>query len=267
METILPLSSLLSFKGKKVLITGSSSGIGKATAMRFAEAGAELLLLNRSLPDEKMPEYAEKSPKVRFFAVDVGVKEQVDKFWSELKDDELPDIIVNNAGIYPIKEFLEVDEAFLDKVLDVNMNSVFWMSQNFVQRRRALKLGGNMINISSIEAVLPMTKHMVHYSTSKAGVIAITRSVARDYGKDGFKANAIMPGGIMTEGTRSTQMDALIHLRFDLFKAGYDFAQRLTMGRWGEPDEIAKVALFLASDMASYMNGAVVPVDGGFTSS
>ena len=108
---------------------------------------------------------------------------------------------------------------------------------------------------------------MTHYSISKAGVIALTRSIARDYGKLGFRSNVIMPGAIITAGTKSIMKDAILGLDIGLIKTGYDFEQRLADGKWGEPDDVAKVVLFLSSDLASYVQGAVIPVDGGFLSS
>jgi 3-oxoacyl-[acyl-carrier protein] reductase len=149
--------------------------------------------------------------------------------------------------------------------MDINLNSVFWMCQNFIKRRG--KQGGIIINISSIEAILPFKEDLVQYSISKSGVIALTRSLARDYGRKGFRANVILPGAIKTPGTRGLAKDAIVNLRLDLMKTGYDFQQRLALGRWGNPDEVAKVALFLASDLASYVQGAMIPVDGGFLSS
>jgi NAD(P)-dependent dehydrogenase (short-subunit alcohol dehydrogenase family) len=102
---------------------------------------------------------------------------------------------------------------------------------------------------------------------SKAGIIALTRSLARDYGKSGFRANVVLPGAISTAGVRSLMKDAIFNVKLDLVKSGYDFQQRLAAGRWGEPDEVAKVVLFLSSDLASYVQGAIIPVDGGFLSS
>jgi len=262
----LTLEDLISFKGKKVLVTGAASGIGRAIAQRFAEAGAVVTLLDTN--PEGLSETVgclEKGDCEHVtYKIDLSNKKEIDGFWSKLKRDDLPDILVNNAGIYPMENYLEVDEHFLEKILNVNMNSVFWMCQHFIKLRN--KKGGTIVNISSIEAVLPFKKDMIHYGMSKAGVIALTRSLARDYGKDGFRANVILPGAIKTSGTQSLIKDAVLNVRFDLLKTGYDFQQRLACGRWGEADEVAKVVLFLSSDLASYVQGAAIPVDGGFLS-
>ena len=257
----------VSFTGKTVLITGASSGIGQATALRFAEAGARLYLLGPHADglDQTVKMCAKTDCQHLVYEIDLSDKAKIDEFWDKIDDNDLPDVIVNNAGIYPIMDYLKVDEDFLKKILDTNMNSAFWMCQSYIEKRG--KLGGIIVNMSSIEAILPFKKDMTHYSISKAGVIALTRSIARDYGKLGFRSNVIMPGAIITAGTKSIMKDAILGLDIGLIKTGYDFEQRLVDGKWGEPDDVAKVVLFLSSDLASYVQGAVIPVDGGFLSS
>jgi len=138
------------------------------------------------------------------------------------------------------------------------------MCQNFIRKRK--KLGGVIVNISSIEALIPFKADLAHYSISKSGVIALTRSLARDYGRKGFRVNGILPGAIKTPGTDSLVKTAITKLQLNLIKTKIDFESRLTLGRWGAPDEVAKVVLFLSSNMASYVQGAMIPVDGGFLS-
>lgn len=259
-----PLSEMLSFKGRKVIITGASSGIGRVIAERFAEAGAELILLDI---DEKglfeVKECFKNKCKTTLYKIDLSNKKEVDILWDKIGK-KLPDVLINNAGIYPFKDYLEIDEKFLAKILDINLNSVFWMCQNFIKRR--IDKGGVIVNISSIEAILPFKEGLAPYGISKAGVIALTRSLARDYGKKGFRINTILPGGVLTPGTNKAAKEAIKKLDFSLIKTGYDFKQRLVLGRLGDPDDIAKVVLFLSSDLASYIQGALIPVDGGFLS-
>lgn len=254
------LKEAISLSGKTAIITGAASGIGLATAQRFKEAGANLCLLDIA---EKilLPKQADN---VKIYTIDLAVKKEIDKFWQELTG-EIPEVLINNAGIYPFQDYLSVSEKDLQKILAINQNSVFWMCQNFIKRRG--KKGGIIINLSSIEALLPFKEDLIPYSLSKAGVIALTRSLARDYGKKGFRSNLILPGAIKTPGTANAIRKAVLGLNLSLAKTGYNFNQRLSLGRWGEPDEIAKVVLFLASDLASYINGAMIPVDGGFLSS
>jgi len=259
------LTESISLKGKTALVSGASSGIGRSISWRFAEAGSDLILvdidevgLNSTL------EYLKEFDCIKkIYKIDLSKKEEIDNYWADPNFD-LPDILINNAGIYPFKNYLKVDEIFYAKTLEVNLNSVFWMCQNFI--RKSEKKGGVIVNISSIEAVVPFKEDMAHYSISKSGVIALTRSLARDYGKKGFRVNGILPGAIKTPGTESLIKTAITKLQLNLIKTGMDFNSRLTLGRWGSSDEVAKVVLFLSSDMASYVHGTMIPVDGGFLS-
>jgi len=257
-----PLTELMSLKGKRALITGSASGIGKAIASRFAEAGADLELVDIDLEGLTQVRNGLSSLPVEIgvHRVDLAEKEEISGLWDGLGD---VDVLVNNAGTYPERDFLEINCEFLERVMDVNLNQVLWMSQRFISRRKGK--GGNIINVASIEALLPFKEHLSHYSMAKAGVIALTRGLARDYGKDGFRANAILPGGIVTPGTVGMAKE-VYKLRFDLVKTGLEFRSRLPLRRLGDPDEVARIALVLASELSSYMTGALVAVDGGFLS-
>jgi NAD(P)-dependent dehydrogenase (short-subunit alcohol dehydrogenase family) len=240
MKALKPLSELISLKEKRALITGSAVGIGRAMAHRFAEAGANLDI----------------------YKIDLSKEEEIGALWEELGGKE-PDILVNNAGIYPFKNFLEVDDAFFSKVLAINLKSALLMCQHMIRRR--LKKGGVIINISSIEAILPFAENLVSYDISKMGVIALTRALAKQYGRNGFRINVIIPGGIRTPGTTAVARD-ISRFNVGLVKTGVEFATRLPLRRGGQPDEVARIAVVLASDLSSYVHGALIPVDGGFLS-
>lgn len=291
---------LVSLEGRRAVVTGAGAGIGRAIALRLADAGADLHLVDidedglaetEGLVTEAFPARSAATHKV-----DLASKDEIDGFWEVLlqpgeaegtrvgdgvgdadaglperrmrrgrsRRPDLPDILVNNAGIFPMKNFLEVDEQFLQMTMDVNLSSALWMSQAFIRHRE--KQGGAIVNVSSIEAVLPFKSDMIPYTVSKAGVAALTRGMARDYGADGFQINGIVPGGIHTAGTGALIREAITRVRFDLIKTGMEFQSRLPLKRWGQPDEVARVVLFLVSDMASYVQGALIPVDGGFLS-
>jgi NAD(P)-dependent dehydrogenase (short-subunit alcohol dehydrogenase family) len=260
-----PLGEMLSLVGRTVLVSGAASGIGRAIAARFAEAGAGLVLVDldeaglASVRDELVGH----AVSVDTHAFDLSHKEAVDRMWDGFGD-AVPDTLVNNAGVYLFEEFTEMDEAALARTIELNLESVFWMCQGFIRRR--IDSGGVVVNVASIEALLPFKEHLVSYAMSKAGVIALTRSLARDYGRKGFRINALVPGSVRTPGTDKLVRQAMRTLDFKLMKTGYDFNARLPLGRWGTPDEVALAALFLCSDMASYVQGALVPVDGGFLS-
>lgn len=255
---------MLSLKGRRTLITGAGSGIGKAMAERFAEAGSslELVDINENSLRRVAEELAVWHAEVSTHHVDLSKKKDVDALWDELRGRE-PDILVNNAGIYPVEEFLKIDEVSLDRVLSLNLKAVFWMCQKMV-RGRAGK-GGVIINVSSIEAILPFKDGLAHYGPSKAGVLALSRALANELGRKGFRVNTILPGGISTPGTRGVAK-GLLKLQVGLIKDGVEFMSRLPLGRFGNPDEVARMAVVLASDLASYMTGAAIAIDGGFLS-
>ncbi|OQA20879.1 MAG: 3-oxoacyl-(acyl-carrier-protein) reductase FabG [Actinobacteria bacterium ADurb.Bin346] len=260
------LADSASLYGKKTIITGAASGIGKSISIRFAEAGSELILIDKDKKGlEDLSDKLSKSGRINsIYNIDLSDKENIDKFWNSLEQ-RCPDILINNAGIYPFMDYLKVDRAFYEKTLEINLNSVFWMCQNFIRLRG--NSGGVIVNTSSIEAVTPFKEDLAHYSVSKSGVIALTKSLARDYGRKGFRVNAVLPGAIKTPGTENLIKKAIRGLQFKLIKTALDFNSRLTLGRWGNPDEVAKVVLFLSCDLSSYVQGAVIPVDGGFLSS
>lgn len=258
--------------GRRVLITGAASGIGRAMALRFADAGAHLLLLDidEAELERTRADLGGHAAHATTHVVDLTHKAQIDAFWSGLGDD-IPDTLINNAGSYPMRDYLEMDPRFLEKTLRLNLESVLWMCQSFIAGRTGrtghTKKGGVIVNVSSVEALVPLRDDLVAYGVSKAGVLALTRSLAHAYGRQGFRVNVLMPGAIKTPGTEQLMKSAVRRLNVDLMMTGYHFEHRLALGRWGEADEVACAALFLASDLASYVQGCALPVDGGFLSS
>ena len=125
-----------------------------------------------------------------------------------------------------------------------------------------LKKGGVIINMGSIEAVMPLKEELAHYDISKAGIMVLSRALASEYGKHGFRINVLVPGGIWTSGTKSLAKEAM-KLKLKVVKTGIEYSMRTPQGRMGKPDEIARMALVLASDLSSYVNGTLIVVDGG----
>ena len=264
MKALKPLAELISLKGKRALITGSAVGIGRAMAYRFAEAGADLDLVDMNIKGLELvkKELVPFKSEIDIHKVDLSREEEVDALWEELSGKE-PDILVNNAGVYPFKNFLEVDDAFLKKVIDINLRSALLMCQYMIRKR--LKKGGVIINIGSIEAIVPIAEDLIPYDISKTGVIALTKALAKQYGRNGFRINVILPGGITTPGTKAVAKE-VARFKTGPLKTGIELAMRLPLRRGGQPDEVARIALVLASDLSSYVHGALVPVDGGFLS-
>jgi NAD(P)-dependent dehydrogenase (short-subunit alcohol dehydrogenase family) len=265
-DALVNLSDAISLKGKKTMISGAASGIGEATSRRFAESGSDLLLVDM---DEKGLNKTEEdldifNVKIQTIVTDLSSKDKIDNIWDNLGNN-IPDILINNSGIFPQKDFLEIDHGFYNKVLSNNLDSVFWMCQNFIKIRK--NSGGIIVNTSSIEAVTPFKDKMVHYGASKSGVYALTRSLAHDYGKKGFRVNGVIPGAVITQGINKQIKTAMKKINLGLLKTGINYMNRVPFKRLGKPDEIAKVILFLCSDLASYVHGVLIPVDGGFLSS
>ena len=263
-SSLTPLIELISLKKRKALITGSGAGIGRAIAYRFAEAGADLELvdINEESVSTVKRDLEQFNVEINVHRVNLAKKEEIDALWKKL-DGREPDILVNNAGIYPSKPFLDVDEAFLKKVMEINLNSVFWLCQHMITTR--LKKGGVIINMGSIEAVMPLKQDLCHYDISKAGIMVLSRALASEYGRHGFRINVLVPGGTWTQGTKSLAKEA-VKLKFNVIKSGIEYNMRTPLGRLAKPDEIARMALVLASDLSSYVNGTLVAVDGGFLS-
>lgn len=250
----------MDFTSKTVLVTGAASGIGKDTAILFSSLGAKVIMADINF---KNLQITQKScgPGCEIYQLDVSNYAEIVSFWNGLSS--TPDILINNAGIYPFIKFMDLSPTNLSKVVDVNLNSVFWMCQEFIKCK---KKNGIIINVSTIEAILPFKENMAHYTATKAGVLALTRALAKDYAKKGFRANVVLPGAIITPTTKRLAIEAIKSLDFSLFKVSHDFMTRLPMGAWGKPKDVAKVMVFLGSDLSSYVNGAIISVDGGFLS-
>ena len=266
MDDLQSLVQLYSLRGKTAVITGAAAGMGLATARRFAEVGANLILLDVNADAlQLIPEKIRlRHGWMKTVEINLAEKEEIDRFWQDLSEEEYPDILINNAGIFPFRDYLETDQAFVQQVLAVNLNATYWLCQHFVRQRLDSKKSGSIVNVGSIEAILPFKEDLAHYTTGKAAVIALTRALARDYGRFNIRANVILPGGILTEGVKNASKQVLKDPK--LIKDGFYFKSRLPLNRFGDPDEIARVTLMLATDICSYMTGAVVPIDGGFLS-
>lgn len=264
MSEKLSLKDLTSLSGKTALVTGAAMGIGKAIAERLAEAGAGLVLIdvNESALAKTIDELQGKyKRKITGMTVDLGNEEAIRSMWQALK--VIPDVVVNNAGIFQAREFTELDSKFINRTLDINLIAVVVMCQEFIRLRG--KQGGTVVNISSIEAEHAVTSDMAMYGASKAGVSAIGRALTRDYTAAGFKINTVLPGGIMTPGGTNMAKEQLKHFNFGFLAEGIKFKSRLPAGHIGQPDNIARVVLFLASPMSDYLCGAEVVADGGFS--
>jgi len=245
-------------KGKVVLITGSTRGIGKAFAMGFAKEGAEIIVHGRNLEKAKAVAEEIKPFGARAFAVagDVSLSGDVSKIVEDaVHEFGRIDILINNAGVNPfILEAEKIKEEGWDQVMDINLKGVFLCCQA-VGKKMIEQGGGKIINISSAVGFLG-EQGFLPYAVSKAGVMMLTRVLAYEWSKYHISVNAIAPG-LVAGG-----MNAPILNKDPLVKG---LSEQVPLKRLGRPEEIVNLALFLASDEATYINGTTILADGGMT--
>lgn len=254
------IQELLNLSGKAAIVTGGAQGIGYGISYRLAEAGAHVLVtdINTSAAQKTANDLVAKGWSAKAYIVDVGQGSGIQGMIEEChRTFGSLDILVNNAGIYPVVALRDMTAERFEEVLRVNLLSAFMATKYAAEIMRA-QGGGKIINITSIDALHPSMTGLSHYDASKHGMWGFTQSSALELAPDNIQVNAIAPGGIATPGTgmggqataaQTTQAQA--------------FAARIPMGRMGEPDDIGSVALFLTSDMARYITGAQIVVDGG----
>lgn len=240
-------------KGKTALITGASRGIGKAIAERFADEGANLILTDLVYDDhakELEASLAAKGVKVKMYASNAASFEDAHKLVDEaLTEFDAIHVLVNNAGITRDTLLMRMTEEQWDMVINVNLKSAFNLTKA-VQRVMLKQREGSIINMSSVVGV-GGNAGQANYSASKAGMIGFTKSIAKELGSRNVRCNAIAPGFIITDMTAKLTEEV---------KAAW--AEQIPLKRGGTPDEVAKVAVFLASDLSSYVSGQVVQVCG-----
>lgn len=242
--------------GKAALVTGAAQGLGQGMALGLAEAGADIVGLDRCTSDETGDLVAGKGRRYTQICLDLreasltdlehAVATTVDAFGRI-------DILINNAGIIRRAPALEFSEKDWDDVLQINLKALFFLSQ--AAARVMLKQGrGKIINVASMLSfqggvIVPS------YAAAKSGVAGVTRALANEWAKHNINVNAIAPGYMATENTAPIRADA---------ERSETILARIPAGRWGEPRDLQGVAVFLASSASDYMHGAIVPVDGGW---
>jgi 2-deoxy-D-gluconate 3-dehydrogenase len=263
------ISQLFDLTGKTAVVTGGSVGIGRAIAERLAEAGAAVVIADVDTVhgDEVTKELTGQGRKAVFARTDIRNLAEIDHtVETALKAFGSLDILVNNAGIFPFMPVLDLTEASWDQVLDTNLKGSFFFAQKAAKKMVESGRGGRIINIVSIDALHP-TGNLAHYDSSKGGLVMLTKSLALEWGRYGILVNAIAPGGIQTPGAAqatSTMVQASGLQPEQLADLGKTFTARIPLGRQGDPDEIATVALFLAGEAARYITGETIVVDGGY---
>lgn len=260
-----PINELLNLANKTAVVTGGAKGIGKGIVDRLQEAGANVAIADvddaaaKAAADQLNTKRANSALAIH---VDVSSADDVNKMIQEtVSKFGGIDIMVNNAGIYPAKPLHEMADEDFKKVLDVNLHGAFLCVKYASEQMIIQGRGGKIINITSIDALHPSMVGLAHYDASKHGLWGFTKNVALELSQHKIWVNAVAPGGITTPGVTALQGPSQPGVDM---KAVMDaFMAKIPMHRMGEPDEIGKAVLFLASDMASYMTGSQIVVDGG----
>jgi len=248
--------------GKVVIITGSTQGIGKAIAFELAKLGAKIIVNGTSTAKGKhvVEEIKKSGGTAIFMRADVSIGKEVEKMVHRvaIKFGRI-DILVNNAGISPKKrggrriKIKDIEEAEWERVMNINLKGVFNCSKT-VMKIMIQQRSGKIINIASIAALMSgaLAISGAHYAASKAGVICFTKSLAMELAQHGITANVIAPGRIDTEMNKRTSPEL-----------NESFKRRIPLGRFGDPQEIAKAVTFLTSDSANFITGGTLVIDGG----
>ncbi|MGI8972961.1 MAG: SDR family NAD(P)-dependent oxidoreductase [Gaiella sp.] len=259
------LMGLVDLGGKVALVTGSAQGFGFACARRLAEAGAAVVLADRR-PDQldrARARLADAGGTVAAFTGDVCVEADVERLvQTAVGTFGSLDVLVNNAGVFSnfLLEHLTPEE--FHRIIGVNVGGAFLCIRAAAAQMRKQERGGSIVNISSIDAIHPSGSGLSHYGTSKHAIWGLTKTMALELGPDRIRVNAIAPGPSLTEGAvEFVETGAPEGIDVDAQWAAY--AARIPLRRLAHPDDVARTALFLASDLGSYVNGAQIVVDGG----
>ncbi|WP_024983685.1 2-dehydro-3-deoxy-D-gluconate 5-dehydrogenase KduD [Brevibacillus borstelensis] len=248
------IQNLFSLKGKTALVTGARTGIGQAISVGLASAGAHVLLLgHRDNLDETKAKIDEAGGICETVLVDLGEVPQIREKIKPVLEKHSIDILVNNAGIIYREPAVDYDEQEWMRVIDVNLNAVFILSQE-IGRGMVERGSGKIINIASLLSFQGGV-FVPAYTASKHAVAGLTKSLANEWARHGVQVNAIAPGYIETNNTEAIRNDN---------KRQQSILERIPAGRWGRPADMIGAALFLASKASDYVNGHVLVVDGGW---
>jgi len=244
--------------GQTALVTGAATGLGRAMAGGLAEAGADVVgIFHRSPPAETQRDVEAAGRRFVGVKADLADTDAVTRLLAEvLEQVGRVDILVNNAGIIRRAELLDFTEADWDAVMDVNLKSLFLLSQAVARHMTERGAGGRIINIASMLSYQGGIR-VPSYTASKHGVLGLTRLMANELAPKGINVNAIAPGYIATANTQALRDDA---------QRSAEILGRIPAGRWGKPDDLKGAAVFLASRAASYLHGTTINVDGGWLS-
>lgn len=249
------INEKLDFTGKTVIVTGGYRGIGLGITKSFVQAGANVAICGRNAQagEAVAKELREGGADCRFYAADVTKCDDIERFVDAVvKDFGKIDVLINNAGITDHTPSEKVTEEAYDRLMNTNLKGAFFMSNAVAKHMIADKIKGSIVIISSMSAfVVNIPQRQAIYNMSKAALCAMTQSMAVEWAEHGIRVNAICPGYILTEMHVAELSDKWLSMT--------------PMGHFGETEDVGALALFLASDAASYMTGAKVMIDGGYS--
>ena len=247
--------SLFSLDGKVAIVTGANTGLGQGMAVALANAGADIALVGRSEPAETEARVRTAGRKAHIIMADLGSLDPIDRIISETRDALGGlDILVNNAGIIKRNDSLDFTVEEWDAVMNVNVRTLFFLSQAAAKELIRTETGGKIINVASMLSYQGGIR-VPSYTTSKSGVMGLTRILANEWAPHGINVNAIAPGYFATNNTAALQADETRNRQI---------LERIPAGRWGDPSDLAGATVFLASAAADYVQGITLPVDGGW---
>jgi 2-deoxy-D-gluconate 3-dehydrogenase len=247
--------SPFSLAGRRAMVTGANTGIGQGIALSMAEAGAEVVAVGRSSMAETEDAVRAVGGKIVSVKADLGKSRTVAAMLDTAWDAHGPiDILVNNAGIIRRADAVDFSEADWDEVMEINLKSVFLLCQALAKRAFAERRSARIVNVASLLSFQGGIR-VASYTASKSGLAGLTRILANEWAAKGINVNAIAPGYIVTNNTEALRNDP---------DRSTDILKRIPAGRWGKASDIGGTAVYLASDAANYVHGAVLPVDGGW---
>jgi NAD(P)-dependent dehydrogenase (short-subunit alcohol dehydrogenase family) len=249
------MSVKIDLEGKNVLISGAGGSIGTEIVFKFLEAGAHCLCLDKNLKNlKKIKSKKNFFNKITFLEIDFEKKNFIKNFLKKMKKNIKIDILINNAGFSSSKNFLKYSLADWKKTLEINLTSPFILSQ--LVSRKFMISGGSIINITSLAAEQGFPDN-VAYVASKGGLKQLTKAMAIDLADKNIRVNSIGPGYVRTKMTEKSWLNK---------KKKKNRSDRIILNRWAKPKDIANVCLFLGSNLADYINGQEIYVDGGWLS-
>lgn len=249
------MSDLFNLEGKVAIVTGCNTGLGQAMAVALADAGCDIAGVNRSESAETQSKVESTGRQYHEIPCDLANQQELSKVVATcLNKYGRLDILVNNAGIIRRDDAIDFTERDWDEVMDVNLKSLFFLSQSVVKQFRKQDSPGKIINVASMLSFQGGIR-VPSYTASKSGVLGLTKLMANEWAKFGINCNAIAPGYMETNNTEALRADV---------KRNEEILSRIPANRWGQPDDLAGPVVFLASEASSYVHGYTIAVDGGW---